>query len=246
MKHIVVIGATKGIGLGVIRYLNKSGWNITFTGTTRKGVKAIVEELGENSLGIVCDIRKYKDLENVAKKATKKFGNIDVWYNNAGIDQERNLIKDISIENIDKLIDINVKGTILGSKVALNLFSKQGYGTLYNIEGLGSDGRKISHTVLYGTSKRALRYFTLALKKEVEPGIKIGTISPGMVLTDLLKNGMTEESKKIMNILADKVEVVTPFIGENIINGNLKIVWLNNFKVILRFLKNIFIKRNIF
>jgi len=133
---------------------------------------------------------------------------------------------------------------------------KQGAGFIYNLEGLGSDGRHVDRIATYGTSKRAIAYFTEGLAIELKNGpVKIGSLSPGMVITDLLMGDYDQDSqrwqeaKKIFNILADQVETVTPWLVEKMLandkNGR-RIRWLTTPKIIWRFISAPLLKRDPF
>ena len=123
------------------------------------------------------------------------------------------------------------------------------------MEGLGSDGRRITGLTPYGTSKRAVRYFTDAFAAEVKEGpVIVGTISPGMVLTDLTMNQVRSDPEKnrqlikIYNILANEADTVAPFLVKKM-TGNrrhgAKISWLTGWKVMKRFLFAPFSRRDI-
>jgi NAD(P)-dependent dehydrogenase (short-subunit alcohol dehydrogenase family) len=132
---------------------------------------------------------------------------------------------------------------------------KQGAGAIYNMEGLGSDGRMITGLTPYGTSKRAVRYFTEAFAKEVKGGpVIIGSISPGMVLTDLTLETVRRDPEKnkdlirIYNILANDPETVTPFLVRKMIENKrngAKIAWLTPRKAMMRFMSAPFTRRDI-
>ena len=109
--------------------------------------------------GLVCDVTLFKDLTELWKRASEK-DPVDVWINNAGINHQRISFDQLDAEVISMLTDINLKGTFLGSKVAITGMLKQGTGMVYNMEGFGSDGRVMQGMSIYGTSKNAVRYFT--------------------------------------------------------------------------------------
>jgi short-subunit dehydrogenase len=164
---------------------------------------------------------------------------------------------DLEQEKYTNIIDTNITGMIHGSLTAVLNMKKQGYGKIYNMEGFGSNGMMQPKIAIYGTTKRALRYFTRSLSKEVKnANILIGTISPGMVITDFitspLKNQSSEEQNntiKIFNILADKVETVTPFLVKKMLQNTkngVSIEWLTKSKIIWRFLTSSIFKRNVF
>ena len=132
---------------------------------------------------------------------------------------------------------------------------EQGWGHVYNLEGLGSDGRIVPGTTLYGSSKSAVAYLTRGMAQELPQGdVRISGLSPGMVITDLLLKGLdhneikAKKSRKIFNILADRVETVSPWLVSQI-RANQKnggtIRWLTTSKIIWRFLKAPFINRRI-
>ena len=133
---------------------------------------------------------------------------------------------------------------------------EQGFGSIYNMEGLGSSGPIIRGLALYGTSKSALSYLTKSMAKETQgTPILVGGLRPGMVATKLIAEqyeGHPEEwerSKRIFNILSDHVETVTPWLARKVLNNNkngVNIVWLTRFKVLKRFLTAPFHKRKIF
>ena len=154
-----------------------------------------------------------------------------------------------------RLIDTNVKGLMLATHVAYNRMLVQGSGAIYNMEGLGSDGRTITGMTLYGTSKRAVRYVTDAFAAEVKGGpVLVGTISPGMVLTDLTLGPLRKDPAnsgpiiRIYNILANEPDTVAPYIVRKMIanrKNGAKISWLTTGKAIKRFMFAPFSRRDI-
>ena len=238
MMHIFITGGTRGIGFGLVTEFLKTGNSVTFTGTSEKSVQKALNSFSGNFLGIVCDVREKKQIEMAKDQALKKFGNIDIWVNNAGVDQERLDVSDLSEAEIKRVIDINVTGMMVGTSVALSLMKNQAYGHVYNMEGLGSNNMTIPKTLIYGSSKHLLTYFSKGCNKELKAykNVWVGTLSPGMVFTDLLKHDLGEDGAKIARILGNKVEEVTPFLVRKMLKGKKKIVWLTNLKVMGRFM----------
>ena len=132
----------------------------------------------------------------------------------------------------------------------------QGGGAIYNLEGLGSAGRHVRGTALYATTKAAIRYFTDALVLEAKgTPVVICAISPGMVMTDLIMEGLDQtdpdwpRAKRVFNILADRVETVTPWIARRVLantQSGVRINWLTSFKAFSRFALAPFRKRELF
>ncbi len=259
MKNIVITGSSRGIGYGLAREFLIRGHRITLSGRNASSLKEAAEALspesGNSKLGICeCDVTKLADIKRLWETAAKH-GAVDIWINNAGVGQGTRMLTELSGESIESILDTNIKGLINCCKIALENMLKQGSGAIYNMEGFGSDGRKMKNMTIYGTSKNAVRYFTqsLALETKGTP-VVVGALSPGMVVTDLLTSPIKEntatnrEAIKIFNILADRVETVTPYLVEKMLintrNGTI-ISWLSSSKVMFRFMKNMFIKRRV-
>jgi len=132
---------------------------------------------------------------------------------------------------------------------------RQGGGAVFNMEGLGSDGMIQPKTIVYGTSKSAVAYFTRGAVRETAGGpVRIGSLSPGMVVTDLLMGAMAvnpeelERSRRIFNILADRVETVAPFLAVKVLASTRHgeaIRWLTDPKIMTRFASAPFKKRDV-
>ncbi len=260
MKHIVITGSTRGIGFGLAKRFIERDCKVTINGTSEAHVRSAIEELknkypNAQVIGYKGSTANYEDMVNLWNNAYKEFGNIDIWINNAGVDQERKKVWEVNVSSYTQVICVNVIGVMNGSKIAFNQMLKQGYGQIFNMEGFGSDGMKQDKMAIYGTSKRAVRYFTQSLSKEAKgTPIKVGTLSPGMVLTDFLLKSVKEDNedakqaKKIFNILADDVDTVTTFLAKGILNNdknNAHIAWLTNTKVTFRFLTAKLTKRKV-
>ena len=146
---------------------------------------------------------------------------------------------------------------MLATQIALKgMGAQSGGGVIYNMEGFGSNGMMTPGMSLYGASKYALTYFNKALLSETREGpVRICYLSPGIVVTDLLKRDMGsadrkdwERAKRVYNILADRVETVTPYLAEGILRdqkAGARVAWLTSGKAASRFLRSLFRKRQI-
>ena len=137
---------------------------------------------------------------------------------------------------------------------------EQGFGAIYNVEGYGSNDATMLGLSIYGTSKRAVTYFTEALAKECDvrnTNVIVGKLSPGIMITEFITNALgnkekinlSEKTKKVYNILGDYPDVVAKFLVEGILKNtknNVKIEWLTNLKAVWRFMTAGFNKRNFF
>jgi len=260
MKHAVITGSSSGIGFGLATEFLRKGFSVTISGRNVEKLDRAEENLINNFSADqinkqVCDVRSCSEIVALWDSANKCFGKVDIWVNNAGVGQDYIFVKDFEEEAVNNLIDINIKGTINASRIVYNKMSDQGFGAIYNMEGFGSDGRKMSKLSIYGTTKAALTYFTKSFIKETKSDdVLVGLISPGMVITDLFMRPVYTDRKeaeqflKIANILADKVETVTPWLVNKMIHNTQhgkSFNWLNSTKVTGRFIMSIVKKRHL-
>ena len=261
MKIIVITGSTRGIGFGLAEAFLARGCAVVVSGRTPAGIAEAVQKLqavdqDRQILGVNCDVRDFDQVQLLWNESVSRFGRVDIWINNAGLSGPQNLLWEQSVPIAREVVNTNLLGVIYGAKVAMTGMLEQGSGAIYNMEGMGSDGRIHSGLTLYGMSKYGLKYLTDALAKEAqESPIIIGALRPGMVATALLLDqyrGQPDEwqkVEKIFNIIADRVETVTPWLADRILSNQksgVRIKWSSSWKLFSRFLVSPFKKRNIF
>lgn len=173
MKTVVITGSARGLGFEMAKEFKKHDYNVVISDVLEEKLlesKKKLEELEGNGevLECLCDVTKEEDLQNLMDVAVGKFLSVDIWINNAGVNQPMIPIWEVDSSKINRLIDIDLKGAIIGSKIAMKQMIKQGYGQIYGIEGYGSNDAMMLGLSVYGTSKRGLTYFLKVLAKEVE------------------------------------------------------------------------------
>jgi NADP-dependent 3-hydroxy acid dehydrogenase YdfG len=138
--------------------------------------------------GITCDVGSPEDVARLGRYASEQISNIDIWINNAGsVPRSKTYFIDLSTEDIKAVINTNVYGTVWGTLEALRIITKQGYGHIFNMEGLGSQGRTAIKNSIYGYSKNPIPYLSKTLQAEIKgTGVGVHNLSPGMVTTDFL------------------------------------------------------------
>jgi NAD(P)-dependent dehydrogenase (short-subunit alcohol dehydrogenase family) len=262
MKVIVITGSTRGIGYGLADSFLALGCAVVISGRTPAAVEQAVTRLAsqyeaERIFGQPCDVTHKEQVQALWDAAKAHFGAIDIWINNAGTAHPQLDFWDCPPEQIQAVVNTNVIGAMYGAQVALRGMLAQGSGSFYNMEGLGSDGRRVEGLTLYGTTKHALRYLTDALVQEMRgTPILVGALRPGMLLTNLVTGQYTgrpeeewENAKRIFNILADRVETVAPWLARQVLANTrtgVRITWLTRRKVMGRFLAAPFRKRDLF
>jgi short-subunit dehydrogenase len=261
MKSVVITGSTKGIGLGLAIEFLKRRCSVVISSRSKSQLEQLIKNLGEEFgqnrvLGKPCDVTVINQVRALWDVAKQKFNQIDIWINNAGVDTTHKLLWDLDSAEISSAMNTNITGLIYGTQVALQGMLKQGSGQIYNMEGFGSSDMMRPGMTVYGTTKRAVRYFTESVIEEAKnQPMQIGTLGPGMVITDFILDNLRkmpkeqlEETKAIYNILADTVETVTPFLVENILKNDktgTKIDWLTPEKAQSRFEDEKYLKRDL-
>jgi short-subunit dehydrogenase len=259
--NIVITGSTKGIGYGMAQEFLKRGHNVMVSSRRADAVEQVVTDLsGEfpqrTVLGRSCDVAEFDHVQALWNAAVEGFGQVDIWINNAGRDGLKMPFFALPKEDYLLTVQTNVVGLLHCNRVVIPGMYKQGSGTIWNMEGFGSNGQTRIGASVYGATKRALRYFTQSVSEELEgTPVKMCFLSPGIVVTDMLvpppeqRGEGWEQVKKILNILADTVETVTPFLVDGILKADKNgaaVRWLTKRKVWWRFFSSRFRKRDIF
>jgi len=260
-KVIVITGSTRGIGFGLANEFLRMGCSVVVSGRSQSSVDKALEKLQkihpiEKMAGCPCEVTDHAQVKVLWEAAQKAFDKVDIWINNAGISPVQKPLWEVDPDVMQQIIDVNVVGILYGMKVPMQGMLRQGFGQIYNMEGLGSQGRGAPGLSIYGGSKYALTYLSKAMRKEAkDTPVQICTISPGMVLTDLLlQHGKEdpesfEKTKKIFNVLADLPETVTPYLAKKVLENRkngARIAWLTTGKIFFRFLTAGFRKRDLF
>jgi short-subunit dehydrogenase len=261
MMNVVITGSTRGLGLAMAKEFLKAGCNVTISGRQAFIPESLLRELEPYSGRyhyIPCNVQERKDVETLWSEAAAKWSRIDIWINNAGQNCPYEIVYDTDSSSVDSVINTNIKGMIYGSQVAAAHMLKQGGGQIWNMEGLGSNNMIQPKTILYGTTKHALTYFTRGLAKELKGSpVKAGRLSPGMMLTDFITRKpdgsaspvvRDKSFRFIFNTLGDRPETVAAFFIPRILSNTKNdghLVWLSNAKSFGRFMKSPFIKRKL-
>lgn len=265
MKSVVITGSARGLGLYMAKVFRMNNYNVVISDINEENLKKAKSELldikSNADVGdFLCDVIKSSDIKSLIEYSISKFSSIDIWINNAGVNQPDKAIWELSEKEIDLVFDIDLKGAVIGSKLVMEEMLKVHNGAIYNVEGYGSNDAMMLGLSVYGTSKRAITYFTQALAKENEErntGVIVGRLSPGIMITDFITNALgngekielPEKTKKVYNILGDYPDVVAEFLVNEMINNtknNAHIEWLTNGKAAWRFMTSMFNKRDFF
>ena len=206
-KCAFISGASRGIGKGIAEVLAKAGYNLALCCVNNIDSLSDYAAVLHNTYGVHAksykmDVSSMKDWENVSSKVLSEFGNVDVVINNAGISYI-GLITDMSENDWDKIVSINLNSVFYSTKVFLRSMISRKSGHIINISSMWGD-KGASCEVAYSTTKGGINAFTKALAKEVAPSnISVNAISCGVIDTDMNSCFSDEE----INSLIDEIPV---------------------------------------
>lgn len=200
MKTIIITGGSRGIGASIVKELANKDYNIVLNyNNSEKQAKQIQKELLEKNIKIEifkADVSKRDNVKELVKFALEKFKTIDVLINNAGIDQVK-MFMDITDEDWNKMIQTNLNSVFYCTQEVLPTMIQNKNGNIINISSIwGITGA--SCEVHYSVAKAGIDGMTKALAKELGPSnIRVNSIAPGAILTDM-NSGYTNEEIKDM------------------------------------------------
>ncbi len=186
-KVAIVTGASRGIGRDIAIELAKNGANVVINySKDEEGADKtlnLIKEFGGYAIKVKENVKSFEGAKNIIDKTIESFGSIDIIVNNAGI-SKIGLFMDSTKEDIDNILDVNLKGAMYITKHGLPHMLNKG-GNIINISSMwGEVGA--SCEVLYSSSKGGLNLFTKALAKEMAPSnIRVNAIAPGVIDTEM-------------------------------------------------------------
>jgi 3-oxoacyl-[acyl-carrier protein] reductase len=184
-KVAIVTGGTKGIGKGIADVLS------------RKGAKVVISaknKLESKHYFIKCDVSNYQDAQTLIKETLKKYKKIDILINNAGIYPFVPL-KDMTEEQWDNVIKVNLKGTFNCTKAVLPFMIKNKYGKIVNIASIAGTKVGFPNLVHYCASKGGIEGFTMAAALDLaQYKINVNAVAPGAILTPGTKKGLDKKA----------------------------------------------------
>lgn len=195
MKTVVVTGASSGIGLGLTEAYLKKGFNVVANARTEERLKKAAHHLGlpSNLLLVAGDIGLKPTAERIVQEAVAKFGQVDILINNAGIFNAKPFA-DYSPEDLDNLINTNLKGFFYLSQLASTQMVKQRQGHIINITAaIAQQPNANVPASIPILIKGGLNSVTKALALEfASKNVKVNAVAPGIIDTPLYTSDMHE------------------------------------------------------
>lgn len=200
-KVVLVTGAgsERGIGRATALAFATEGAMVVVTDVDAAGVERVARELGEHSqaLGEVADVRSKAEMERVVARAVARFGGLDILVNNAGLTRPTKFLE-ISEEEYDLVVDVNLKGMFMTTQAAVPVMLKRGKGAIVSLSSVsGQRGGGVFGTSHYAAAKAGMAGLTRALARELSPqGIRVNCVAPSLIDTDIFGGQVSEERKK--------------------------------------------------
>ena len=213
-KCVLVTGSSIGLGASIIRKYASMGYNTVITYNSHKDEaielqKEINDKYNTESLVIKCDISKEKDIENLKNEIISKFNKLDVLVNNASIAIDTTF-SDKTKENYMKILEINLVGTFLVSKIMSTIMNDNS--SIINISSTNGIDTYYEYSLDYDSSKAGIINLSHNLANYLSPKIRVNTICPGWINTPMNKDmdmefRKQEEDKILLKRFAEPNEI---------------------------------------
>ncbi|WP_447411981.1 SDR family oxidoreductase [Staphylococcus aureus] len=196
-KIAVVTGTGSGIGEAIATLLHEEGAKVVLAGRNKDKLQNVANQLAQDSVKVVpTDVTNKEEVDELMKIAQQTFGGLDIVINSAG-QMLSSKITDYQVDEWDSMIDVNIKGTLYTAQAALPTMLEQSSGHLINIASISGFEVTKSSTI-YSATKAAVHTITQGLEKELaKTGVKVTSISPGMVDTAITAAYNPSDRKKL-------------------------------------------------
>ncbi len=199
-KNVIVTGGSRGIGEAIVKLLAESGYNVILNYNKSEdlanNIKDELKNEGYNIEIFKADVSKREDCKKLVEYSIKKFGEIDILINNAGISQVK-LFTDLTDDDWNNMMQTNLNSVFYMSQEIAHHMIQRKKGSIINISSVwGIVGGACE--VHYSASKSAINGLTKALAKELGPSnIRVNAIAPGIIDTDMNKGFTVEEMEEL-------------------------------------------------
>lgn len=190
-----ITGGGGGIGRAIALLLGKKGISIAVADLNEKAARTVADEIqreGGASLGVRVDVTQKTDITEAVHQANDRLGGVDILVNCAGV-YSQTLVVEMTEEEWDRVININLKGTFLTSQAVIPIMQRKRFGKIVNISSSHGfkGGAKTAH---YSASKAGVIVFTKSLALELAPyGINVNAVAPGIIDTEMPRRLLDEK-----------------------------------------------------
>jgi NADP-dependent 3-hydroxy acid dehydrogenase YdfG len=222
-KVVAITGASSGIGAALAELAASRGASVSLVARREDVLRAVAGRCGARALPIVADVTKRGDVRAAVERTVARFGQIDVWVNNAGRGITR-LPSELTDDDVDDMMRVNVKSVLYGMQEVLPLFKARGTGHLVNVSSMLGRVPYATLRSAYSASKHYLNALTAMFRDEIRqthPDIQISLVSPGVVWTEFGVNAQYggpdsrklpggQSPEEVAAVIADVIERPRP------------------------------------
>jgi short-subunit dehydrogenase len=192
MKHIVITGASGGIGAALAMQLGGQGHRVALAARREAELRAVASRSGSGAIVVPTDVTRRGDVERLRDRAIAELGHVDVWVNNAGRGITKAVLE-LTDEELDQMITINVKSALYGMQAIVPHFVARGQGQIINVSSFLSRVPFATFRSAYSAAKAALNALTANARVDLartHPGIYVTLVIPGLVSTAFQHNAV--------------------------------------------------------
>ncbi len=189
-RVVVITGASAGIGAAIASELGRRGDSLVLAARGAEALQRVAAGLPSPTRVVTADVTRRGDVERLRDEAIAAFGHVDVWINNAGKGILRPVLE-LTDEDVDEMIDVNVKSALYGMQAIAPHFMERGRGHIINISSFLGRVPVATPRSAYSAAKAALNSLTANLRVDLQrthPEVHVSVVMPGLVATDFAKN----------------------------------------------------------
>jgi short-subunit dehydrogenase len=185
-RVVVITGASSGIGADLARQLGERNYRLVLAARRADALRRVAAEAGCESITVETDVTRRADMERLREAAIDAFGAIDVWINNAGRGINRPVLE-LSDEEVDDMLDVNLRSVIYGMQAIAPYFRERGRGHIINVSSFLSRVPIATFRSVYSAAKAAVNSLTANVRVDLartHPDIDVSLVLPAVVLTE--------------------------------------------------------------